>query len=64
MPMPMPMPMPVAAPTAFPPLIPSGRTSAPRPIARPAGFAQRLPWILVGALGVAVLALVAYIVLL
>jgi tRNA A-37 threonylcarbamoyl transferase component Bud32 len=35
----------------------------PLPIAPTAGFSQRLPWILVGALGVAVLSLVAYIVL-
>jgi serine/threonine protein kinase len=58
-----PPPMPVLGPTAFPPLVPPSRTSGPRPVARPPGFAQRLPWILVGALGVAVLALVAYIVM-
>jgi hypothetical protein len=62
-PPPMPPPMAVAAPTAFPPLVPPSRASGPRPVARPPGFAQRLPWILVGALGVAVLALVAYIVM-
>jgi len=60
----------VASPPAMPmpPSVPVPTPAAPLHV-RPgppaaASFAQRLPWILVGALGVAVLALVAYIVML
>jgi serine/threonine protein kinase len=52
-----PPPPPVGVPTPAPML---ARPQAPLAVS----FAQRLPWILVGALGVAVLALVAYIVML
>jgi hypothetical protein len=60
------IPMPMAPPMA----IGSGPgaigldTGGPRPYgAPPRGLGQRLPWILVGALVVAVAALVAYIVI-
>ena len=60
-PVPVPVPMPVPAAAPVPPAAPFVRGPAAAPPAP--GFGQRLPWILVGALGVAVAALVAYIVM-
>jgi eukaryotic-like serine/threonine-protein kinase len=77
-PAPLAPPVPVPVPMA-PPLRTPGAPGAPgspgaiappalahpqAPAAPPRGLAQRLPWILVGALGVAVAALLAYIVIL
>jgi serine/threonine protein kinase len=66
-PVPVPMPMPMSPPMLVGGGLPGRAPEAPAPFARPPApppsFAQRLPWILVGALGVAVAALVAYIVM-
>jgi hypothetical protein len=52
--------MPAPAPRLHPPM--AAYIRPPAPVAPRESFGQRLPWILVGALCVAVLALVAYIV--
>jgi tRNA A-37 threonylcarbamoyl transferase component Bud32 len=61
---PVPVPVPIPVPMAAPVAVGSGPGALAGPQAVPArSLGQRLPWILVGALGVAVAALVAYIVM-